>query len=286
MKPILLVAAIFTTLAPGPVWGQLVHGIDVSHWQGAIDWTAVKNSGIDFAFAKATDGAGVVDPKFIQNATGASGAGVYIGPYHFGRLNTDVADPLDAVNEANAFVDAIEPFYQSPARMLRPVIDVQNSPGFYPISLAVERAYVSQWVRDFSSVVETRLGVSPIIYADVVYAKFYLEADLAQYPLWLAARTAAPPNFPPPTAAGVFGQWTIWQYSETGAVPGIVGAVDLNVYRGTLPEFLAEVQAVPIPEPTAWALGTTSLGVLAARRRGSAISLRPDRRAKPPRCLA
>src|SRR3954467_1740771 len=96
-------------------------GIDVSHFQGNIDWNAVRNAGIKFAFVKATEGVDFVDVNFQQYMTGAIAAGVPVGPYHFGRLSSGETIPTDAIDEANDFVDAIEQYYSSPGMVLRPV---------------------------------------------------------------------------------------------------------------------------------------------------------------------
>ncbi len=97
----------------GQVVAQFVDGIDVSHWQGTINWTSVKNSGVEFAFMKATQGNGYVDPTFHTNIRNATAAGVLVGPYHFCDVDTDSGNPLDPVNEANNFLSQIEPYYNS-----------------------------------------------------------------------------------------------------------------------------------------------------------------------------
>src|SRR3954471_22493109 len=66
-----------------------IKGIDVSHWQGTINWTSVKNAGYSFTFMKATQGNTYVDPTFATNISGATRQGIYVGPYHFCDLNTD-----------------------------------------------------------------------------------------------------------------------------------------------------------------------------------------------------
>jgi GH25 family lysozyme M1 (1,4-beta-N-acetylmuramidase) len=244
---------------------QFIPGIDVSRWQGDINWSAVKNAGVEFAFCKATEGVDFVDIKFLQNMNNASAAGVYIGPYHFARINSNVSNPLDAVSEAHDFVDAIEPFYQTPGKFLRPVIDVENyaEKG----SLTANRTYLSQWVRDFAGVVEARLGLTPIIYTMGGYANNLIEPDLAQYPLWLASWSTAPPNLPNPVLNGVWDDWTFWQYSDSGSIPGIAGAVDLDVYRGTREQFYHNFVVGAVPEPAAAVLSVFAAAMVLGRAR-------------------
>jgi GH25 family lysozyme M1 (1,4-beta-N-acetylmuramidase) len=248
---------------------QFISGIDVSRWQGDINWTAVKTSGIEFAFCKATEGVDFVDIKYLQNMNNASAAGVYIGPYHFARINSNVSNPLDAVLEAHDFVDAIEPFYETPGKFLRPVIDVENFAD--KGTLQATRTYLSQWVRDFAEVVEDRLGLKPIIYTTGWYANNLIEPDLAQYPLWLASWSTAPPNLPNPVNNGVWDDWTFWQYSDSGSVPGIAGAVDLDVYRGTREQFVRGFVVGAVPEPAAGVLSALAAMIVIrcgrARRR-------------------
>ena len=81
---------------------QFVHGVDVSHWQGNVNWTNLKNAGVQFAFAKATEGVDFVDIKFHQNMANARAAGVWIGPYHYARPDSFENDPQDAAKEALA----------------------------------------------------------------------------------------------------------------------------------------------------------------------------------------
>ncbi|MCC6493793.1 MAG: hypothetical protein IT424_12325 [Pirellulales bacterium] len=250
MRRILLLGAMALPLIALPAQAQYVSGIDVSRWQGDINWTAVKNAGIEFAFCKATEGVDFIDVKFTRNMTLASAAGVYIGPYHFGRINSNVSNPNDAVDEAHDFVDAIAPYYQSPGNFLRPVLDVENTPGFG--STAQNRAYVSEWVRDFVGVLQDRLGFAPIIYCNTSYAGAYFELDLAQYDLWIANYADAPPAIPPASIDGIWDGWDFWQYTDSGSVAGVAGNVDRDVYQGTLDELLEKFLAVPpAPDPTA-----------------------------------
>lgn len=225
---------------------QYINGIDVSNYQGNVNWTSVKNAGVPFAFCKATEGVDFIDAKFTQNMTNASAAGVYISPYHFGRINSNIANPNDAIDEANDFVDAIAPYYAQPGRFLRPVLDVENTPYANTVAnLATNKAYISEWVRDFIGVVETRLGFAPIIYCNTSFATSLLESNLNQYDLWVANYNYAPPSIPPASIDGVWNGWDFWQYTDSGSVSGITGNVDRNVYQGTMEELLAEFLAVP-----------------------------------------
>lgn len=228
---------------------QYVNGIDVSYWQQSINWPAVRAAGTEFAFMRATLGVDYVDSYLNQNRTGALATGMYIGFYHYGSINVDVSNPNDAVTEANHFVNTIQPFYQQGGNLLRPVLDVETLPGLG--SVAQDKAYVSQWVRNFIGVVKTRLGFDPIIYCNSNFASNYLASDLAQYDLWVANYNYAPPTIPPASIDGIWNGWDFWQYTDTGHVNGVSGNVDRNVFNGTLSEMIAKFSIGAIPKPSA-----------------------------------
>jgi GH25 family lysozyme M1 (1,4-beta-N-acetylmuramidase) len=216
-------------------------GLDVSHWQGGINWTAVKNAGIKFTFAKATEGVDFVDVNFHQYMAGATAAGVPIGPYHFARLNSGETIPSDAVDEANDFVDAIQSYYSSSAMIMRPVLDFEQIPND-PVSPSV-KAYVSKWIRDFSGVVQSRLGFRPIIYTCCGFqTSTFLESDIAQHDLWIVKLTGGdtfvPSSEPTANNTGIWSDWKFWQWSHTGNVGG-TSPVDRDAFEGTMEQLAA-----------------------------------------------
>ena len=157
-----------------------VDGIDVSRWQGNVDWNAVKNDGYDFAFVKATEGVDFVDVQYHNNMQNAAAAGVYVGPYHFCRIDSlngvpftiydgspflPGSDPyIDAVSEATDFLAAITPYYDT-GLYLPPVADVEGLPDFGSTSL--NRTFISNWVQIFSDTINAELGRRPIIYTSL-----------------------------------------------------------------------------------------------------------------------
>ena len=201
----------------------VVQGIDVYNGTGLVNWANMKAAGIQFAFCKATEGVDFVDVRLSQNMTNANAAGVLIGPYHYGRPDSNSSNPLDAFNEANDFVDAIQPYYNSSGLYLKPVLDLEEILDLPTV--AQERAYLSEWVRDFSDQVESRLGVLPIIYSNGNYAQNYLEADIAEHDLWFAkpSSTNSFASATPPTATniGIWDEWKFWQWTWTGNIGGI-----------------------------------------------------------------
>jgi GH25 family lysozyme M1 (1,4-beta-N-acetylmuramidase) len=215
-----------------PAQAELIPGIDVSRWQGTIDWIAVKNSGVKFAFAKATEGVDFVDIRYHANMQGARAAGVYIGPYHFCRLDSFATNPLDPINEANDFIEAILPYYQT-GQHLPPVADVEAFPPFG--SNAEAKAFTSNWVQKFSDTVYNALGVRPIVYQSLSKANTYYTPEVASsHELWLAwwkHSTASPPQ---PSDTPLWGDWQFWQWTDSWSVPGVAGPVDGDVYDGTM----------------------------------------------------
>jgi len=243
-----LASLVLLTLSGGLASAEFVDGIDVSHWQGTIDWTAVKNSGVDFAFMKATQGNNYVDPTFQANIQNATAAGVLVGPYHFCDVDTDIDNPLDPVNEANHFLSQIEPYYDT-GLYLPPVADVEGLPEFP--TYAEGRAFISNWVQVFSDTINDSLGVRPIIYTSKSGANTYYTSPVASsHELWVAWWKGTGTSNPPvPSDTPLWNPWQFWQYSNQGSVPGIGGHVDLDVFDGTLTQ-LGQIAIGTAPSDT------------------------------------
>ena len=192
-------------------------GIDVSHWQGTIDWARVKGSGRSFAIAKATEGIGFLDDAYARNKAGAMGQGLKFGAYHF-------AQPVnDPVREADWFVNNAG--YQR--GMLIPTLDLERSAGRSVDALTA-------WVKAWLGRVDERLGVKPMIYVSPSFWRTYMGdtrwfADNGYAILWVANWGVTSPSLPASSWGGR--SWTFWQYTSDGAVPGISGRVDLNRYK-------------------------------------------------------
>jgi len=186
----------------------MIPGIDVSHYQGEIDWQAVKDSGIQFAFVKATDGATSVDPMFSKNVALANAAGVPIGAYHFFRGGP--AECWNFTAEERAFRSLLK---------LPPVIDVELD--------TISIAQLIDFLREFGK----QSLPKAIIYTDRALAGLMGE-PLTSLPLWLAEYGVAEPSPAP------WSSWTFWQYGA-GRVPGISTMVDLDWFNGTADELAA-----------------------------------------------
>ncbi len=188
-------------------------GMDASHFQGSIDWQAVRQAGTVFAFVKATEGLTVVDPQFKTNWNGLEVAGLLRGAYHF----YEPAD--DATAQANFFLDTVN----LAAGDLAPVIDLEVTRG---VAAATILAGLKTWLE----VVEQAVGARPILYTAPDFWNS-LGADpgaFSSYPLWVAEYGVTAPTLP----IGWPG-WTFWQYTQSGTLAGVSGSVDQDWFQGT-----------------------------------------------------
>ena len=195
-----------------------VRGIDVSHYQGVINWSQVATSDVVFSFIKATEGANIVDPRFQENWTGCAAAGLTRGAYHFGHAS------LNAQDQARFFfatVGALGP------NDLPPALDIETLDGCSPEE-------VLQWVLDFTAAADTLFGRQTMIYTDDGFWQNLASLpgceQLGARPLWLADYVASP-TVPAPWQA-----WSCWQYSDGSvnggtAVPGVNGDVDQDWFH-------------------------------------------------------
>lgn len=196
---------------------MMLHGIDVSNWQGNVGWNAVAASGVVFAFAKSSEAATYKDPFFSRNWESMKAVGIQRGAYHFARPTNN------ALEEAANFVSVIA-----------------NNGGLLPgdmVCLDMEddstEGDLLEWTLTWLRAVEGALGVRPILYSTHGYlARRGLGNIRAVYPLPLWIADWRDPAGVPPDCA-------IWQYSDRGTVPGIQGGVDLNGFFGTAEELRA-----------------------------------------------
>ncbi|PHE99646.1 GH25 family lysozyme [Bacillus pseudomycoides] len=185
--------------------------IDVSHWEGTIDWNAVKTSGIPAAYAKATEGVGYTDPIFVQNVQAARSAGVLIGAYHFAH-----PDQNDAISEAKYFVNIL----QENQTDLIPVLDFESPTNSNTSNIT--GAFLSKWARDFINYVKQATGKNVMLYTGVWYITEFGISGLSDVPLWVARYSNTPP-----VDCGGWTKWTAWQYTDSGYISG-VGNCDVS----------------------------------------------------------
>jgi GH25 family lysozyme M1 (1,4-beta-N-acetylmuramidase) len=232
-------------------------GLDVSNWQGQIDWLQVSDGGYSFAFAKATEGTTFSDVTYPFNRSSAPWLGVRLGAYHFARPagSGDAAITASAIAQADHFVEIAQPKVGD----LPPVLDLETTGGLSPAALAT-------WTTAWLGEVAARTGLNAVIYASPSFWKTRL-ADTTSFattghPLWIAHWTKADtPSLPADGWAGK--GWSFWQYTNCEAIPGIAHCADgdrANVpdpARFALPPFPTGAPAASTP-PTI--VGTARAG--------------------------
>jgi lysozyme len=211
---------------------RYLHGIDVSHWQGTIDWNAVKNDNIDFAYIKATEGRTYKDPMFVTNVRAAQKSGIPVGAYHFARPDNNPTK-VNAVDEARHFINTIKDIFNNGFGDIYPVLDLEVPPANN--TLGITTNCLLEWVQTFNDYfvkhTKTILMLYTATYFIKEYNNFYCPISgnpLKKMPLWIAMypQIKGNPQYPP--SIGGWADWTVWQYTNKGKVTGIKGNVDLN----------------------------------------------------------
>lgn len=199
-----------------PAVDYAVRGIDVSHYQGIIDWEQLRNSAtiaghpLSFVFVKATEGGDVVDPRFAQNFQEARKYGILRGAYHFYRTSSP------AKQQAELFISHV----QLEEGDLPPVLDVEVKPE--GISSEDFRQGILEWLAR----VEEHYGVKPVLYTYHSFRLQYMNDPVFNlYPYWIAHYYVDSVRYS--------GKWAFWQYSDRGELPGIKGQVDLDIFNGS-----------------------------------------------------
>lgn len=205
---------------------HLVKGVDLSAYQGEIDWELLADQNIDFAFIKATEGNDYVDTKFKTNWEESQKTALKVGAYHF--LNYDTSGKAQAKN----FIDNVPVSDQN----LPPVVDLELY-GIYEDN-ALPKEQVKVILDEFLKELEDHYGVKPIIYTTQRIFKMYIGTDYKDYQIWIVDLDNAWPETLPNGEA-----FTFWQYSHRGMMDGYDGDetfIDMNLYNGSYAEFIDE----------------------------------------------
>lgn len=188
-----------------------VHGIDVSHYQKNVNWGMVAETGIDFAFVKATEGLTYRDSLFCKNWESMKDEGIVRGAYHFFRPT--VSPYLQAYN----FTQTVS----LDVGDLPPVLDFEVVGKQHRIGII---SNIQTWL----SIVEEVYNIRPIIYTNQKLYRKYIQGNFDDYAVWIARYNTEAPDMPMNQA------WSFWQYGDTGKIKGIDGNVDFNVFQGDL----------------------------------------------------
>jgi lysozyme len=201
----------------------MLTGIDVHDGQGSVDWRLVSQSH-SFAFVRGAYGT-TPDTRVHDNVAAARAAGLCVGVYHFFRATRPAQDQADLFCGLLADLEASG--QQGHGGDLPPVLDVEDNPAFDgPYDPRFNDAFQAQLATWLSAVEAT--GRQPLIYTRASFWSVIGNPDFSRYGLWVAHyTTAAAPRLP-----AVWPQWTFWQYTETGQVPGVRGTCDCNRFGG------------------------------------------------------
>ena len=202
-----------------------VFGVDVSNYQGDINWQELEAQDVSFAFIKATEGSGHTDESVRRNLDRAAGTGIKVSAYHF--FSFDSAGETQADNFISSVgKDEID---------MPPVIDIEyygdkrrNKPS---------QEETESILRPLLERLEDYYGVKPIIYSTLPVYYRYIKGSFSDYPLWIRCVNCEPDLI----------DWKFWQYSDKGTLTGYNGDeehIDFNVYNGSAEEFEKEFAAL------------------------------------------
>lgn len=195
-------------------------GIDVSHYQGSVNWTSVKSAGKQFAYIKATQGTTVIDAEFNANYPAAYNAGLVRGAYHYATFGSTTG-----AAQADYFV-AHGGAWSADGKTLPGMLDLEASCSGYSTSSIVS------WISSFVNEYHAKTTRWAVLYSSPSWWNTCTggsSAFAANDPFYVAHYTSASS----PTLPTGFGVYTFWQWSDTGSVSGISGAVDLDVFNGS-----------------------------------------------------
>lgn len=195
--------------------GYEIHGIDISHYQGEIDWEQLKNAMIEgcpvrFVIIKSTEGASRLDDHFRENFNQVRDYGFIRGVYHFW------SNKSSAREQAYYFLDKVHLTEGD----LPPVLDIEHKPADKSVD-GFQRDVLT-WLH----IVEDKYHAKPIIYTYYKFKEKYLSAPVFDdYPYWIAHYYVDKVQYQ--------GKWKFWQHTDAGKLPGIKGYVDFNIYNGS-----------------------------------------------------
>ena len=201
-----------------------VKGIDVSNYQGEVEWNIIAKEDIKFAFIKATEGENYVDSYFSKNYQEAKNTGLVLGAYHFFDAEAD------GEKQADNFINTVGELSEN--EFLLPIVDVEfyNKQNPEPDTIRKE-------LTKFLSKVEKKYKISPIIYVTQKSYKKYIAENFHEYDIWVRNVWTKPKI--------ENDKWTFWQYTDKAKLQGYQGKekyIDLNVYNGTKDQFKGYIQ--------------------------------------------
>ncbi len=198
-----------------------IRGVDVSSYQGEIDWPVLAEQGIQFAYIKATEGSSYTDPYFSQNLNSACQTNLRVGAYHFFSFDSP------GVKQAENFIASV------PANktLLPPVVDLEYYADKAKNPPTREDAH--KILKPLLNTLEQQYGYQPILYTTIECYDRYLSGEFQDYDIWIRDVLTVP-------TLKDGRQWTFWQYSHRGRLDGYHGPerfIDLNVFYGSVEQW-------------------------------------------------
>ncbi|WP_247746536.1 lysozyme [Streptomyces oryzae] len=197
-----------------------VHGVDVSSHQGNVAWSTLWNSGVRFAYSKATEGTSYKNPYFAQQYNGSYNVGMIRGAYHFALPNSS-----SGATQANYFASN-GGGWSKDGKTLPGVLDIEYNP-YGATCYGLSQSAMVNWIKDFTSTYKAKTGRDAVIYTTTSWWTQCTGNSSAfgnSNPLWIARYASSPGTLP----AG-WGFWTFWQYTSSGPTVG-----DHNYFNGAM----------------------------------------------------
>lgn len=203
-----------------------IKGIDVSSYQGEIDWQEMQKQQVNFAFIKATEGSYYVDQQFQRNYEEAGKTKIKIGAYHFFSYDSS------GEKQAENFIKTVT----NDKEMLPPVVDIE----FYgeKEKNLPDKEKTKQELQTLLTKLEEHYQKSPIIYTTEKAYHLYIQNDFEEYPIWIRNVFTKP-------YLKDNRNWTFWQYTDKGQLEGYNGEekfIDLNVFYGSEEEWVEWIE--------------------------------------------
>lgn len=195
-----------------------IRGIDVSSYQGDIDWKILSKQNVNFAYIKATEGSSFVDPKWKNNYDNSKDCGLKIGAYHFFSFESD------ASTQADNFIKNVE----KDDKMLPPAIDIE----FYGSKVDKSEDEIKEQLNIMCSKLEEHYGKKPVLYATYKSYNKFIKGGYEDNPIWIRS------VYFKPIGLGRE-KYTFWQYTDRAILDGYKGPekyIDVNIFNGTLEE--------------------------------------------------
>jgi len=214
LTALIVLLQLFTAACSDDTNSSTSTGIDVSHYQGDINWKALKKSGVSFSYIKVSEGKTITDPKFAANWADAQAAGVTRGGYHL------FVPGDDGPAQARQFLNSLASIGANYNGALPPALDIEP---IHKSGLSAAKKEIQKWLTQ----VEDTLGCKPIIYTSPYPWNDEFPDDFTGYQLWLADYADTP------TIPEGWSDWLFWQHSKTSEQHGIEGDVDADRFNGS-----------------------------------------------------